>query len=232
MVHQAILRIPDRYQVVTQVFQKLLSEERVSVAMLFDLPPIDAVVAQLKDLKIPQRVLAARAGVTQATVSKMYKGRDARYSVVRGICRAAEAELERVEPSLRAGEVCAHPALGVQRVALMREAVDFMRRKKFDQIVVFEGKKLVGSLAWTALIRAVNSGIPLEELKQRQVSAFMQPPFPIVNEDESLAVVEMLLAYHPAVLVRIRGKLGGIITWDDVLGHGSQRSGPRTRGKA
>lgn len=192
--------------------------------MLFDLPPLEALVSTLKGMEIPQRTLATKARVSQATISKLYGGHDARYSVVRRICQAAEVEVRARESRLRAGDICSHPVRGVPSSATVREAVDLMREKQFDQVVVFDGKEIVGSLAWPQLLKAVNAGMAVDELMRQPVRSFAQPPFPIVNGDESLAVVEMLLAYHPAVLVRTGGRTDGIITWHDVL-----RPGRRSR---
>lgn len=43
----------------------------------------------------------------------------------------------------------------------------------------------------------------------------MRPPVPVV--DESAGILKMLLLHRQAVLVRVGRKVGGIVTWADVL---------------
>ena len=56
----------------------------------------------------------------------------------------------------------------------------------------------------------------------------MRPPSPVVDESEGAGILKMLLLHRQAVLVRIGGKVGGIVTWADVLDLRKTRAG-RTR---
>jgi len=60
-------------------------------------------------------------------------------------------------------------------------------------------------------------GDDYSEIVNRPVRHFMRPPFPVVDESESAGILKMLLLHRQAVIVRIDGKVGGIVTWADVL---------------
>jgi len=62
---------------------------------------------------------------------------------------------------------------------------------------------------------------------QNRRKAFSRLPIPVVDESESAGILKMPLLHRQAVLVRIGGKVGGIVTWADVLDLG--RRGPETR---
>jgi predicted transcriptional regulator len=53
------------------------------------------------------------------------------------------------------------------------------------------------------------------ETANRPARHFMRPPVPVV--DESAGILKMLLLHRQAVLVRVGRKVGGIVTWADVL---------------
>jgi predicted transcriptional regulator len=55
------------------------------------------------------------------------------------------------------------------------------------------------------------------ETTNRPARDSMGPPFPVVDESESAGILQMLPLHRQAVLVRIGGKVGGIVTWADVL---------------
>ncbi len=66
-------------------------------------------------------------------------------------------------------------------------------------------------------MQRVAGGEDYAEMLNRPVRDFMRPPFPVVDESESAGILKMLLLHRQAVLVNICGKVGGIVTWADVL---------------
>jgi predicted transcriptional regulator len=55
------------------------------------------------------------------------------------------------------------------------------------------------------------------EMANRPVKDFMRPPFPVVDESESARFLKMLLLHRQAMLMRIGGKVGGIVIGADAL---------------
>jgi predicted transcriptional regulator len=62
-------------------------------------------------------------------------------------------------------------------------------------------------------MQRVAGGDDYAEMANRPVRHFMRPPSPVVDESESAGILKMLLLHRQAVLVRIGGKVGGIVTW-------------------
>ncbi len=54
-------------------------------------------------------------------------------------------------------------------------------------------------------------------MANKPVREFVRPPFSVVDASESAGILKMLLLHRQAVLVRIGGKVGGIVTWANVL---------------
>jgi predicted transcriptional regulator len=74
-------------------------------------------------------------------------------------------------------------------------------------------KDLVGAIVHQDLMQRVAGGDDYAEMANRPVRHFMRPPSPVVDESESAGILKMLLLHRQAVLVRIGGKVGGIVTW-------------------
>ena len=147
----------------------------------------------------------------------MYKGRDLRYSTVRKVCDFIRRQLKGDEGDLTAGDICARELVSVTASDTLRSAVEKMIEGGFDQLPVFERKELVGAIVHHDLMQSVAGGEDFAGMADRPVRDFMRPPFPVVDESESTGVLKMLLLHCQAVLVRIGGKVGGIVTWADVL---------------
>jgi predicted transcriptional regulator len=92
-----------------------------------------------------------------------------------------------------------------------------MLANNFDQLAVFQGRQAIGSVVWEDLVRALASGLEYATVMSRRAQEIMRPPFPIVDCTESVSVAQDLLLYHPAVLVRLNGKVDGIVTWTDLV---------------
>jgi predicted transcriptional regulator len=185
--------------------------------MLFNLPPLETIVATLKTLKISQREIARLAGISQATVAQLYAGRDSQYTTVRKLALGIERELKNRRSSRPVSEVCALGLVTVGPNDRVSKARDLMLNNHFDQLPVFRGTEAIGSVVWEDLVRALASGLEYGSAMSRRVQEIMRPPFPIVDGTESVSVAQVLLLYHPAVLVRLNGIVEGIATWTDLV---------------
>jgi predicted transcriptional regulator len=92
-----------------------------------------------------------------------------------------------------------------------------MLNNNFDQLPVFQGREAIGSVVWEDLVRALASGLEYASVMLRRVQEIMRPPFPIIDGTESVSVAQALLLFHAAVLVRLNGKVDGIVTWTDLV---------------
>ncbi len=71
----------------------------------------------------------------------------------------------------------------------------------------------------------VAGGDDFAEMANRHVRDFMRPPSPVVDENESAGILKSLLLHRQAVLVRIGGRVGGIVTRADVLDRRKRNEG-------
>src|SRR5216684_1470637 len=105
----------------------------MSVRMLFNLPPLETIVATLKTLRMSQREIARRAGISQATVTQLYRGRDSQFNTVRKVALAIEGELKNRRSSRPVSGICTRGLVTVHPSDRVSKARDLMLDKNFDQ---------------------------------------------------------------------------------------------------
>jgi cystathionine beta-synthase len=98
----------------------------------------------------------------------------------------------------------------------VKEALALMERYNISQLPVVEGSDVLGSLTEGPLLSKVLADAGALE---RPVESFLEPAFPVVDDDVSMRRVTEALSRggSPAVLVRSGGRLIGILTKFDVL---------------
>lgn len=99
----------------------------------------------------------------------------------------------------------------------VRQALRLMHLHDVSQLPVMDGPSCVGSVSdWSLSARS------LEDTKLLDVtlSEVMDPPFPIVDAQQTAdSVAKLLSKSNPAVLVRTNGKVTGIVTRSDLLSY-------------
>ena len=108
------------------------------------------------------------------------------------------------------------PALvAVQRDTPLRHAFQLMTGHNISQLPVVEGGDCVGAVAESLLMSRI---IEEPALLDQPVSEIMEAPYPVVDADLPMSRIGRLLNRQcPAVLVRVDGELGGIVTRYDVV---------------
>jgi cystathionine beta-synthase len=99
--------------------------------------------------------------------------------------------------------------------ATVRQALRLMSLHDVSQLPVMDGTNCVGSVSEGAL-----SVKGLEDVKVLELSVgdVMDSPFPIVDADHPVdGIVKLLSKSNPAVLVRDKGEVRGIVTRSDML---------------
>jgi predicted transcriptional regulator len=183
---------------------------------MFDLPPLESLVEAVKSLKLSQRRLAHLAGISQPTLSKMMRGSEVRYSTVRRVAEAVGRAMGEGKPSRSVGEICSRKLTSVKPTDPLRKALNLMLENSYDQLPVFDGKQVVGTVLQSDIVGALNVA-SVDELLQRPVREVMSRSLPIVDERETVEVVKLLLLHRQAILVRIGGRIDAIVTWPDIL---------------
>jgi cystathionine beta-synthase len=116
--------------------------------------------------------------------------------------------------------VSAHPTTTV------RDALALLRHHGISQLPVLSAAANVGSLQEDEILRRMLGD---ETVLDRTVQAVLQPPFPEVASDASIAEVLRQLAEHRAILVRDAAsqEVRGVLTRNDVLGFLADRGDVR-----
>ncbi|PYO41545.1 MAG: cystathionine beta-synthase, partial [Gemmatimonadetes bacterium] len=109
----------------------------------------------------------------------------------------------------------APPVVSVGPQATVRQALNLMSTYNVSQLPVLDGDNDIGAVAEQSLMaRALGDPAVLD----RPVRDVMDPPFPVVDEHWPLERLTALLKREtPAVLVRLDGRIAGIVTRYDLL---------------
>jgi cystathionine beta-synthase len=99
----------------------------------------------------------------------------------------------------------------------VRQALRLMQQHDVSQLPVMDGANCVGSVSdWSLSGRSLDDA----KLLDVTVSQVMDPPFPIVDEQQTAdSVAKLLSKSNPAVLVRTNGRVTGIVTRSDLLSY-------------
>jgi predicted transcriptional regulator len=158
---------------------------------------------------LTQAQLAQLAGISQAHVAKIETGKvDPRLSTV----NAMLSVLQKKKKSRSCGEVMSRKIVPVKPSDSVKKAVGIMRALDISQLPVMERGRVMGSMSESTVIRHMD-----KNPAHVRVSDVMEPPFPIVDEEEPVDALPQLLGLRQAVLVTKKGKVTGIITKFNLL---------------
>jgi predicted transcriptional regulator len=157
---------------------------------------------------LTQRQLAELAGISQAHIAKIEKGKvDPRLSTVNKILQVLiEGQGKKCREVMTKNVVFIGPSQKIQKIS------ELMIKHAISQLPVLEHGKVVGTITEEDIVRNLSSN-----LAEEKVENIMQPPLPIVPEDTSITMIRPLLEDHPAVLVTQRGNVVGIIARSDLF---------------
>jgi cystathionine beta-synthase len=100
---------------------------------------------------------------------------------------------------------------------LVRQALGLMRLHDVSQLPVLDGGECVGSVTEYAMTQR---GLESSRFLDAVVGEVMDEAFPVVDADQHVESVQKLLSKAtPAVLVRSRGAIQGIVTRSDMLAY-------------
>jgi cystathionine beta-synthase len=103
----------------------------------------------------------------------------------------------------------------VERNTLTREALALITQYDISQLPVCDDGECVGSVAESTLMGKI---IEDPAVLDRPVSTFMDAPLPVIGGDVPMSNIGRLLTrQNPAVLIRMDGKLSGIVTRFDMV---------------
>lgn len=164
-----------------------------------------------KKLGLSQIELAKLANVSQSLIAKIEAGKiDPTYTKTKRIFDALDKADAKEDQKIK--EVMNSKIISVKPSDSVKEAIQKMRRYDISQLPVIDNEVAVGCVSEAILLDAL-----LENKPHSTVDEVMADPPPVVPTESSLRIVTGLLKHFPMVLISSKGKLGGVITKQDML---------------
>lgn len=164
---------------------------------------------------LTQKELAIRAHVSQSLIARIEAGQvDPRLSTLQKILSAITS----TEEKNLAQYIMHTPVISVDVTDRVRRAVDLMKKYDVSQLPVLRGRRVVGSIQESTLVKRLLLSREPERVYNGFVQDIMEAPFVAVDPSAGLNEILTLLGQgHPAVLVLDEGNLVGIITKIDAV---------------
>ncbi len=161
-----------------------------------------------REAGLTQKKLAELAGVSQAHIAKIEKGKvDPRLSTVNKIIEVlAKGSIKKCRDVMTKGVLFVKPEDNVLKVS------EVMVKHAISQLPVLDENKVVGTITEEIIVRNLGANIAKEQVKK-----VMGPPLPMVSEETSIETARSLLEKHQGVLVTGDNEILGIITRSDLL---------------
>ena len=156
-------------------------------------------------------IVAALPDTGERYLSKLYSDEWMRENQMLDADRTSLGHVLRNKPDHK-GDI-----VGVTAGQTVRQAIRLMHLHDVSQLPVMDDANCVGSVSdWSLSTKSLEDTKVLD----MTVSQVMDPPFPIVDDQQSAdSVAKLLSKSNPAVLVRTNGKLTGIVTRSDLLAY-------------
>ncbi len=161
---------------------------------------------------ISQTELARLADISQAHIAKIETEKvNPRLSTVNTLLSI----LQKAKKETLCKEVMSKKMIPIKPEDSAKKAITLMRSFDISQLPVMEKGTVIGAVTETTILR--NMGKNPDHVKVKEI---MDPPFPIVSEEDAISVLPDLLGLRQAVLVCRKGKITGIITKFNLLDRG------------
>ncbi|MBI1973655.1 CBS domain-containing protein [Candidatus Micrarchaeota archaeon] len=180
------------------------------------LPELAQVKLRRLKLGVKQGELAKQAGVSQSMIAKIESNRiTPSYENARKVFAA----LEKAEAGKQqtAADLMTRTVHYVKEGETVEEASKLMRGKNISQLPVLKGPLIVGSISDKTIVDKINEGVNVKELKAMRVHEVMEDPMPVVQENTPVRAIYSLLEFAPALVVKNKDKIAGIVSRSDLL---------------
>jgi len=180
------------------------------------LPELDELRRMRKVVGLTQDELAQRADLSQSMIAKIETGSlNPTYEVIRKIYHVLKSFEH--QDQTRAHEVMS-PVISVEAGDSINQVLNLMKEKGISQVpVLSKNGRNLGSITEETLLELLLKGESLRDIATNPVEGIMEDILPVVNRKFPLNAIISLLQYSPAVLVKAKGRVRGIITKADLL---------------
>ena len=177
------------------------------------LPDLSEIKMRRKQHGLTQSELALQSNVSQSLIAKLEAGKIIpSYDKAKRLFDTLEKMHE--ETRLSAKDVMIRKVLHVSESDSVKKAVRLLEKNGLSQLPVLEKGQSTGLVTERGILAKINEGIDVEKDTVQQV---MVEAASTIQENTPLPIVSQLLNYSPAVLVKKKGKIQGIITKSDLL---------------
>jgi len=182
---------------------------------LYKLPTSMGLKKYRKKLKLTQVELAKRAKVSQSLIARIEAGDvDPRLSTLKRILDAMRVE---EIGDIFAEDMMKAPIIHVHPGDTVGQASEIMDKYGISQLPVLKGDVQMGSVSDAMVIKGMDLEKDLSKMSTRKIGEIMDGGFPVVEKNTGIRTLSNLLETDPAVLIREKGKVIGIVTKADVL---------------
>lgn len=176
------------------------------------IPPIQEIRRARKRAGLSQSGLAGMVGISQSHLAKIEKGKvDPSFGLVTRLFEA----LEKAEKD-ECWRYMSKDVLTVPKGTEVKEIAPIMKEQGYSQVPVMDGGRPIGLVTEIAILATRK---PYERVLVEEV--MLEPV--LVPKETNYSSIVPLLAQFQAVLVVERGKMLGIITSTDLIGHTNKR---------
>lgn len=173
------------------------------------------ILQRRRELGLTQSKLAEMAGVSQAYVSRLEKGRlDPRLSTVRRILKVLE---EGRKPKTILRKVMSRPVIGAAPEETVSRAVKRMAEYGFSQLPVLQKGTPLGSVSERSIMREMAEAKNPAAIGLMRILEVMEPVPPTLPPEAEVSQALSLLDAYSMVLVMEKGVVTGIVTRADIL---------------
>ena len=179
-----------------------------------DLPDIKLIRIMRKQLDWTQKDLADASGVTQSMINKIEKG--TKLPSFETAIKIFQVLNDRIKNQTGKPGIARDISVKYVKSVKPSDSVEIAIKKlgnEIDQLPVMDEEKCVGSFSSKKVLMLLNE----PDFKEKTINEVMEPPFPIIGEEEPLTKVRKLLEIFDAVLTTKEGQINGIITRSDLL---------------
>ena len=177
------------------------------------LPDLQEIKKKRRLFGMTQTDLSRTCGISQSLIAKIETGKlIPAYDKAKKIFDMLESMHN--ESSLKAKDIMNKNVLYAGEDDRVTSLVKKMSKNGISQMPVIEKEANLGTVSERVILEAIKEGKDFSLLKAKDV---MEEAVPSVNRESPLELISSLLEYSPAVLVKKKGKIEGIITKADLL---------------
>ena len=176
------------------------------------LPELKEIKAKRKELNLTQKELAEKSKVPQSVIAKIENQKiSPSYESVKRIFDALNCGADKQQT---AKNIMTKNIISITEKEKVSKAIQLMNKHGISQLPVMRKNIPIGTVTEQTIMDKIGSG-RIDGLEK--VSEVMEECLPIIESESKLEAVSSLLKYYPAVLVKEKDKLTGIITRTNII---------------